>query len=194
MTLEVREEQIDAAALEEHGTISIALEVTSVLDVHVREGGMGGITLVERPVLEPWIKDYDGERGQGPVRWADRFDLTNWGLLSAWDDGRRVGGAVIAFDTPGVTMLRDRKDLAVLWDIRVRPEWRHSGVGSMLFRSVEAWARSRACRRLEVETQNINVPACRFYAGRGCELGAIDRLAYDDLPGEVELLWYKDLT
>ena len=147
--------------------------------------------LVERPVETPWIKDYDGDEGEGPTSWTRRFDLTNWGLLSAWIGGRCVGGAVIAFNTPGVNMLRGQNDLAVLWDIRVQPAFRGKGVGSALFRRVERWAMERRCCLLEAETQNINLPACRFYARQGCQLRMIDRLAYEALPDEVELLWYK---
>jgi hypothetical protein len=44
-----------------------------------------------------------------------------------------------------------------------------------------------------VETQTINVPACRFYSKMGCTLGAIDRYAYVDLPNEIQLLWFKEL-
>jgi GNAT superfamily N-acetyltransferase len=90
-------------------------------------------------------------------------------------------------------MLAGRRDLAVLWDIRVAPERRGTGIGGMLFRAAEAWARARGCTRLDVEMRNINVPACRFYAGNGCQLRAIDRFAYADLPHEVELLWTKHL-
>ena len=92
--------------------------------------------------------------------------------------GTLVGGAFVAFNTIGVQMLEDRSDLAVLWDLRVSPEMRRRGVGSALFAAAEQWARDRGCRQLKVETQNINVAACKFYASRGCELGAIHRFAY----------------
>ena len=49
------------------------------------------------------------------------------------------------------------------------------------------------CRSLVVETQNINVPACRFYVHMGSVLRAINCMAYPDLPGEVQLLWCKEL-
>ena len=120
--------------------------------------------------------------------------MSNWGLVVARSGGARVGGAVIAFNTPGVDMLERRKDLAVLWDIRVAPEARGRGVGSALFRAAEAWASARGCSRLKIETQNINVPACRFYARQGCVLGAVNRFAYRELPDEVQLLWYKTLS
>jgi ribosomal protein S18 acetylase RimI-like enzyme len=90
-------------------------------------------------------------------------------------------------------MLEGRDDLAVLWDLRVAPEARGRGVGSALFREVEAWARTRGCRELKVETQNVNVAACRFYAHMGCSLGALNSHAYPEVPDEVQLLWYRSL-
>ena len=53
--------------------------------------------------------------------------------------------------------------------------------------------RLERCRQIKIETQNINVPACRFYVRQGCVLGAINRHAYPEFPTEVKLLWYKDL-
>ena len=73
----------------------------------------------------------DAIEGEGPTRWATRVDVTNWGLISAHEPGRRVGGAVVAFGTAGVSMLEGRGDLAVLWDIRVHPASRSSGIGSL---------------------------------------------------------------
>jgi len=109
-------------------------------------------------------------------------------------DGRLAGAAVIAFDAPGVDMLEGRRDLAVLWDLRVAPDARGQGVGSALFRAAEAWTRARGCTQLKIETQNINAPACSFYAARGCVLGAVHKDAYPELPDEIQLLWYKDLS
>jgi GNAT superfamily N-acetyltransferase len=191
MSIEIREEPM--TGLDQHGRISIAFEVRSVLHVEARDNGVGGLALLERAVTEPWIKDYDVDADETPAHLASRFDLGNWGLVSAWDGATRVGGAVIAFDTPGVRMLEGRRDLAVLWDIRIVSSWRGRGVGTMLFQAVGDWARSRGCVRLDVETQNINVPACRFYAGMGCELRRIDRFAYASLPDEAQLLWAKRL-
>ena len=90
-------------------------------------------------------------------------------------------------------MLEGRRDLAVLWDIRVSPDVRRQGVGSALFERVETWAQLHACRQLKVETQNSNVRACRFCERQGCRLRAIHRAAYPEVPDEIQLLWYKDL-
>jgi GNAT superfamily N-acetyltransferase len=90
-------------------------------------------------------------------------------------------------------MLEGRRDLSVLWDIRVAPDARGKGVGSALFQRVEAWGQANGCRQLKVETQNINVRACALYARNGCELRAVHHGAYPELPEEIQLLWYKDL-
>jgi len=40
---------------------------------------------------------------------------------------------------------------------------------------------------LKVETQNINVPACRFYAKQGCVLRAVHPHAYSEFPDEAQV-------
>ena len=181
------------AVAPELARIPISFVVESVFDVSAPEGGLGGLIMSERRLDTPYVKDYDAVDGERPARWAARFDVSNWGLIGAHSSGARVGGAVVAFNTPGINMLEGRRDLAVLWDIRVSPEARGRGVGSALFRAAEAWAAARGCVQLKIETQNINVPACRFYARQGCVLGVINRFAYRELPDEVQLLWYKTL-
>ena len=180
-------------ALSEYGTIPISFEVKTTLDARLLEGGLGGMIFSERPVSKPYRKDYDESNGEGPTRWAKRWDIRNWTTFSAFDGEKRVGGCAIAYDTKGLIMLDDRKDLAVLWDLRVHPDCRREGVGGQLFAAAVNWATSRGCRLLKVETQNNNVPACRFYAKQGCILGGLNRYGYVEFPDEVELWWYKEL-
>jgi GNAT superfamily N-acetyltransferase len=189
--VEVREEP--PAGLSGYARIPIAFEVRAVLEVRARAGGAGGFDLVERAVVAPWVKDYDAQPGEGPLSWAARIDVSRWGVLTAWRAGRPEGGAVVAWSTPGVDMLEGRDDLALLWDIRVAPGARGQGVGAALLRAAEDWARARGCRELKVETQDVNVPACRLYEAHGFVLRAADPTAYPGLPGETQLLWYKDL-
>ena len=66
-------------------------------------------------------------------------------------------------------------------------------MGSALVAEVAAWAASQDATWLEVETQDINVPACRFYARNGFVLHAVNRGAYPELPDETQLLWYRRL-
>jgi GNAT superfamily N-acetyltransferase len=193
MRPEIRREAATPGALGEHGRISIAFVVDRILAVTLTDGGLGGMSLTETPVADPYLKDYDAIAGEGPERWAERFDVSKWGLIGAFRDGARVGGAVVAFRTADLWMLGGRDDVAVLWDIRVAPQHRGAGVGSALFRAVEGWAGTRGCGWLKIETQNVNAAACRFYQKMGCTLGAIDRFAYPELPGEAQLLWWKAL-
>jgi GNAT superfamily N-acetyltransferase len=179
--------------LPEYGRIPISFEVRSVLDVQLLEGGLKGFRLSERPVAPPWVKDYDAFKAEGPTRWANQWNISNWGVISAFVNSARQGGCVIAYDTPGVHKLEGRKDIAALWDIRVAPQYRRKGVGGALIEEALAWAKRHSCRMLKVETQNINVPACRFYAKHGFTLGAINRHAYTEVPDEIELIWCKKL-
>jgi GNAT superfamily N-acetyltransferase len=190
--LELETTEASPASLAEVAQIPISFRVTSVLDVAGPDGA-GAFALSERVLDASYVKDYDAINGEGPTTWPRRFDVARWGVIFARSAGRAVGAAVIAVDTPGVTMLDGRTDLAVLWDLRVAPDERGLGVGSALFRAAEAWARARGCTQLKVETQNVNVPACRFYASQGCVLGGVDRHAYPVLPDEIQLLWYRDL-
>jgi GNAT superfamily N-acetyltransferase len=194
MSLDIREEAITSAVLSEHAAISIAFVVDRVLEVRLLDGGLGGMSLTETGATSPYVKDYDALQGAGPQCWPGRFDVSNWGLIGARRDGESVGGAVIAARTPGLDMLGGRDDVAVLWDIRVSPRERGRGTGSALFRAAGDWAGARGCRWLKIETQNVNVPACRFYEKMGCTLGAIDRFAYPGQPAEVRLLWWKALA
>lgn len=181
------------AALAAYAGIPIAFEVDRILEVSSEKDRMGRFVLAERKLDTFYVKDYDSIAGEGPMRWAKRFDVSTWGLISAHSGRGRVGGAVIAFNTAGLDMLEGRGDLAVLWDIRVCPEFRGRGVGSELFRAAELWASNRGCREVKIETQNTNVAACRFYERQGCELRAVNRCAYKGVPWEVQLLWYKQL-
>jgi GNAT superfamily N-acetyltransferase len=182
----VREAPI--SELGELGSISIAFEVSRILDVSSPDEGLGGLVLNEIPVAEPYVIDHDAREGEGPSRWSKRFDLSNWGLLFAEIDGARVGGAVIAFDTPNLFMLEGRRDIAALWDLRVQPEFRGMDVGRSLVKAAEAWANERGCRVLKIETQNVNVTACGFYVRQGYTLRSID-----DAPDEAQLILVKTL-
>ncbi len=194
MGIEVRE--VGPGDLRRYGEIPTSFMVKSILSVCVADEGFGGIVLREEEVAAPYLKDYDACEDGRPDQWAEMFDVSRWAFFMAFDEDRAAGGAAVAFDTPEVQMLDGRKDLVVLWDIRVRPEHRRRGVGSMLFQRAADWAREKGCKQLKVETQNINVGACRFYRKEGCTLGAVNLYGYHGCPeaaGETMLLWYLDL-
>src|SRR5260370_11114163 len=155
MTIDVAEEPMTALA--EYALLPIAFRVDQVLDVTARADG--GFALAARRLEVPYVKDYDAVDGEGPLHWTRRFDVSNWTLFTARVAGSRVGGATVAFDTPGLTMLEGRRDLSVLWDIRGGPDARGKGLGSALFPRVGAWGPANRCLRPKVEAQKSNVCA-----------------------------------
>lgn len=190
MTFKIIEDAPDV--LPEYEKISIAFRVESRFRVELSENGLGGIKLTEEPVT-PYVKDYDEHENYRPSQWAKRFDMSGWGILSAFEGKKRVGGAAIVCNSPEIEMLEGLKDLACLWDLRVHPDYRNRGVGHRLFTRALVWSQKRHCRRIKVETQNINVPACRFYARQNCELAVINRFAYPEILSETQLIWYRNV-
>lgn len=141
--------------------------------------------------VEPYWKDYD--ELESPASLPSRFDVSNWELFIAYDGEQAVGGAIIAWKTAGLDMLKGRSDLSVLWDIRVHPDWRGKGVGREIFRSAVEWAKEKGCTELHVETQDINVPACRFYQAMGCTVESVDPQGYGPDLDEAKVIWRLSL-
>ena len=185
--------RVGPEALATYAEVPIAFQVRSRLAIEVVDGGLGGFLLREEPVDPPWWKDYDRD-GNGPLSWPGRWPIENWGFLLARCDDVPAGGATLAIQSPGVQMTDLYPNSACLWDIRVRAGFRSKGVGSALMRQAELWALERGYRKMHVETQNINVPACRFYRAQGFQLFEVNLRAYPELPDEAMLLWYLDLT
>jgi ribosomal protein S18 acetylase RimI-like enzyme len=174
----------------------MSCEVTSILTVEEPGRGRVGLRLREEKLPIPYRKNYDAMQDGGPMSWPRRFDISHWAFRIALEDGHAVGAAAIAWNTPGIDMLGDPPDEAVLWDLRVAPSRQRRGIGTALFQEAATSARTRQCRFLKVETQNVNVAACRFYSHMGCFLGRMDRLAYRHVPeaaNEIMLVWYLDL-
>ena len=175
MNIEVAEDSISAPP--EYASVPISFEVREVLAPDDLTADPSRRRLTIQAVKSPFIKDYD---------WVMTPDLTDWAFFVARSDGVRVGGAAVGFE--------GRNDLAVLWDIRVAPAARHCGVGTALLRTVQAWASRQSVSWLKVETQNINVPAYRFYLHHGFTLTDVRPGAYPQLPDEVQLLLHKRLA
>lgn len=194
MAIEIR--QVGPDSLDQYGQIPMRHRVESVFCVDEIDGGLGGFKLTEESVANPYIKDYDDFNPGGVTEWTKKFDVSNWLFLMAFDGDKAVGGATVAIRSPKIQMLEGRDDLAVLWDIRVHPDCSRQGIGSRLLDQAADWSRKQGCKQLKIETQNINVPACRFYAARGCKLLTIDRHAYSEDPRvahETMLIWFLDL-
>jgi len=129
---------------------------------------------VREVACEPFVKDYDAlER---PSCLPERFNVSDWLLFGAFADSQLVGGAILAA----------LDNQAWLWDIRVAFAWRGCGVGRELFSAVRV-----SSGLLRVETQDVNVAACRFYAAMGCRVESVHRDAYLDCSGEAKIVWLR---
>jgi len=181
--------------LDEYARVSIGFTVAEVLDDAAVDAALRGDPIAAVPLEVPYEKNYDSQPGSRPVDWRAGFDIDEWQFVAAFLDGRRVGGAVlIPNGRVGLEPLDGHVDPALLWDIRVAPAVRRQGIGAALLDHVTREARERGATELLVETQQVNVPACRFYAAHGFRLLGAQRHAYPNLPGETQLLWSKLLA
>lgn len=191
MTLTIIEER--PTGLAEYARVSIGFTVAERFDEQALAVLRDDASIRAVAVSPPYWKDYDSYPGGHPSEWPRQFDLLRWTILAAYDGARRRGGAVVIVDDPRIDLLRDCPSCALLWDIRVAPDARRQGVGSALLEAAEQRARERGARSLRVETQDVNVPACRFYYAHGFRLERTTPGAYAELPNEVQLLWRKAL-
>jgi streptothricin acetyltransferase len=77
---------------------------------------------------------------------------------------------------------------AIIRDIAVDPPFRRQGAGRRLMEQAVAWARSRGLPGVMIETQHINVAACRLYERYGFVLGGFDTCLYRGvMPGTHEI-------
>ena len=81
---------------------------------------------------------------------------------------------------------------AYVEELTVDTEFRGKGVGQALMTRGIEWAKGQGFPGLTLETQDNNVPACRFYEKCGFVLGGFDLYAYKKLdnPSEIALYWY----
>lgn len=193
--MEIREIGVDL--LSSYAAIPDSFKVESEFRVELIDKGLGGMRFVEEKIT-PYIKwDDQSDEKLKPESWPEHFDINKMGVFMAFKDSRPVGGAAVLIDVPaGMITHFEKEGTAVLWDIRVHPDDRRRGIGSMLFKQAVDWAKRKGCVYLKIETQNVNVPACRFYSKNGCVLGAIHRYGYASVANvahESMLLWYLDL-
>lgn len=183
--------EIDKSELKLYATLPMYVEVKSIYNLVNVSSGFEGILFKEEKV-KPYIKDLGVY--SNPMDWEFDFDTSNWRFFLAYLDNLLVGAATLVFKTEGLDLLDNREDLAVLWDIRVKPEYQKRKIGSRLFQEIVKISKDYDLKQLKIETQNNNVAACKFYKNKGCQLGEINKYAYflDD-EDEIKLVWYLDL-
>lgn len=186
MRIEVREETV--TSIEAYARISTAFRVERQLVIPTVPWPESGGPLHDEPVVSPFTKDYDTIPDNRPTDWVRCVDTTRWRVFTAVVDNTRVGGAILA---PADDQRAATRGVIELRDLRVAPTWRRRGIARTLWATIEAAAMAAGTLAIDIETQQINVAACRFYAAHGCVLVGVDRAAYPLLPDEVRLRWRK---
>ena len=91
-----------------------------------------------------------------------------------------------------IRVVKDWNRFAYIENIAVQKAYRQSGLGHLLMKAAETWAKEQSLLGLSLEAQNDNVIACRFYAKEGFELGGVDTLKQIGNPNiDMTLYWYK---
>ena len=185
----------DKTILDEYIKIPTFFEVKSIFEVGLKEKE-DEYKIVERQIDTPYIKDYDEIKSDSldPHAFIKQRDTIPWGFFLIYENEMPVAGAIAAYNTEWTNMLDGRDDLTVLWDIRVHPEYRGKGIGRKLIYSVIDWAKERNCTQIKIETQNVNVNACKFYRAMGAKLKGVNYHVYKGKEkDEIQFFWYMDL-
>jgi GNAT superfamily N-acetyltransferase len=173
----------------EYGSVSSAFVVRERVDLGRLASSSPAIPTCS--ISSPWVKDYDAIPGNAPASWPAQFDVREWAMLAAYVGPRRVGGAIVVTDASALTGVGGRPGCGLLWDVRVAQDMRGRGIGRSLLAGAEHIAAAARRRALDVETQDINVPACRLYAAAGYQLLELTPDAYPRAPSEARLVWTK---
>jgi ribosomal protein S18 acetylase RimI-like enzyme len=179
--IEITRVQPTPEVLETYAGIATEYEVTSRVDVDALRIG----DLVSTPVEPPYTKSLDDE---DPRDWPVLYDLEGWALLLAVDGGDTVGACAVATGLMSIYFDSEPWE-ALLWDIRVAPQYRGRGAGKALIDAAADWARSEECLALLIETQDTNFAACRLYRAAGGTVTEVRPGAYASHPDEALIVW-----
>lgn len=91
-----------------------------------------------------------------------------------------------------IRIVRQANKFCYIENIAVVKPMRKYGVGKLLIKKAEEWAKERGLSGLSLETQDDNVGACRFYIKQGFEIGGIDVFVHLNHPNiNRAIYWYK---
>ncbi|WP_336786677.1 GNAT family N-acetyltransferase [Paenibacillus sp. MMO-177] len=82
---------------------------------------------------------------------------------------------------------------ALVEDIGISGSWRQQGIGTRLLEKAVEWAKQHHQIGLMLETQDINLSACRFYASNHFIIGGLDTMLYSKFSTahEKAVFWYR---
>jgi len=165
-----------AATLAQVYACDSSFTVTSKLQLNATDGVIT-YTVVAVP---PYEKQYPHEVGE----YDSYINQSNSAIFLAYMNEQIAGRVVLKKNWNGFGYVED---------ITVNRPYRKQGVGQQLMQQAVEWAKEEGLPGLMLETQNNNVPACRFYERFGFKLRGFDTELYRALmptTDEVALYWY----
>ncbi|MDJ1630814.1 GNAT family N-acetyltransferase [Bacillus velezensis] len=98
-------------------------------------------------------------------------------------------------DCVGRSKLRSNwNGYALIEDIAVAEDYRKNGVGTALLHKAIEWAKENHLCGLMLETQDINVSACHFYAKNNFVIGAVDTMLYSNFSTANEIAVFGNVN
>lgn len=104
-------------------------------------------------------------------------------------DGQFIAGAITVTNSPSVNMLKGDMSNAVLWDIRVHPDYQNSGLASILMKYSIEYSKEQNCKSLLIETQDNNPKAISFYLKHGASISEVNIDAYPKELNETQFIF-----
>ncbi|WP_055109691.1 GNAT family N-acetyltransferase [Paenibacillus ihumii] len=135
-------------------------------------------TYTEEAFPEPYFKQYENED----------IDTTY-----TEDPGKAVFLYYVDHMCIGQIRLRSNwNGYALIEDIGVSKDWRQQGIGTKLLKKGVQWAKENKHVGLMLETQDVNISACRFYASNSFIIGGVDSMLYSNFSNanEKAIFWY----
>ena len=91
-----------------------------------------------------------------------------------------------------IIVIKNWNKYTKIHDICVAKDFRNKGVGQILMNQAIKWTIDKKLKGLMLETQDVNLAACRFYRKFGFILGGVDTMLYSnfDISDQKALFWY----
>ncbi|MFW9914028.1 MAG: GNAT family N-acetyltransferase [Candidatus Thorarchaeota archaeon] len=171
-------EQISSENLNDFYRIDNSFKVSSVIELSMVQGE---IQYEVKEVAESWEKKYDEIRDFDP---ASVIDSETAVIFLAYIEDEIAGKIVLK---------KHWNNFAHIEDIAVDRSFRRQGIGKQLLHRAIRWAREKNFPGISLETQDVNVGACRLYESCGFHIGGFDKSLYkaiDKSKDEVAIYWY----
>jgi len=161
-----------------NGYESHQIFIINVINQHESISFSLSLKSLEEPYLKHWeIKSEDIDTFNEIIKAAHSFGV--------YEDNRLIG-MVICDERTWNNSLH-------IESILVSEKYRQKGIGKLLIEKVIAHAQHKDFRLIELETQNTNVPAIKFYQKQGFKITGLNMKLYNEEKNEMALYMTYDI-